>query len=253
MDANNENMENEDICEDMIYKASRKPIFRTRHRATLLRDVPVSKKQEYLEKVHRILPEKIPALLYSVSEETDAQDLFDKNHHALCGELISMGAGVCRIPYGVVQIWINETLMNLAVIDGAVAIEDLPIRSTRKYFHVPVEKFAMEAAARSERFYRCRNKIPKYALCLPCVPLAHDEPDIYQMDWYRHGRTQISRLWEYPEYMEFQIAVRNKIYELVSNHERNYKDPLDWLVQAYTEAGAEKSAVQGGGLSKGDP
>ena len=115
----------------------------------------------------------------------------------------------------------------MVVIESNLTTDIFAIMDARKYFHVPVDQYLLEAATtkRKDRF--------QYGLNLKYAPLKHDKPDNYQMNWYLPGKTQSFENWEYSEYMEFQNAVRNKVKEFSTNY--NYSDSLDWAFKAFLE------------------
>ena len=90
----------------------------------------------------------------------------------------------------------------------------------------------MEAAA-SKR----KNKF-KYGLNLMTAPLKHDKGENYQMGWYSPGEIQPPEFWDYPEYMEFQKAVRTRLKDM---RPHTYRDCLSWAVYAYMEVAQRRS------------
>lgn len=107
-----------------------------------------------------------------------------------------------------------------------------PIDAARKYFHVTVDKYLLEAATR-----KTPNRF-QHALGLKCAPLWHDNPDSYEMEWFVPGDTQPVENWGYSEYMEFQLAVRERLKELIA--EKTYQDRLDWAFKAFLEVSQAK-------------
>ena len=131
------------------------------------------------------------------------------------------------LTYGIAQRWLNLTLMNLVVIEANMKTRYWPLESTRKYFHVPVEQYLLEAATR-----KATNNY-QHSLGLKCAPLRHDDPDDYTMAWFVPGEVQPYERWGYSEYMEFQLAVRERLKEHISKH--IYRDPLDWAFRSFLE------------------
>lgn len=171
-----------------------------------------------------LLSAEIPALL-----RVSGQEAFDCKHQEICEAIIHLYADVGGLSYGIAQRWLNLTLMNLAVVESNLETGYWPIADIRKYFHVPVEQYLLEAAT-TER----KNKF-QHALNLKCAPLRHDNPDSYQMDWFIPGETQPFEYWGCAEYTEFQIAVRNKLKECTA-----YQDPIDWAFRAFLEVSQQK-------------
>lgn len=176
------------------------------------------------DEVKLLLADRIPELL----EATD-QKMFDERHHKICEEIIHVYNQKCGQSYGIAQRWLNETLINLVVIDSALPINALPIKKERKYFHVSVGKEVLRAATlKHKELHHC-------ALGLRCAPLKHENPATHEkMDWFHNtGETQPFEKWEYAEYMGFQNAVRNALKNPIKDG--TYKDVLDWNMNAFVE------------------
>ena len=175
------------------------------------------------DEVELLLADRIPELL----EATD-QKMFDERHHKICEEIIHIYNQRCRQSYGIAQRWLNETLVNLIVLDSALPVNTLPIKKASNYFHVSVGKEVLQAATakRKERFH-C-------GLGLKCAPLKHENPATYEMDWFHNtGETQPFERWEYAEYIEFQNAVRNALKNPIKDGV--FKNALDWSLNAFEE------------------
>ena len=176
---------------------------------------------------YQLFVDMIPPLLETASNPGDNQEAFDNKHHEICEEIIRLYSDLGQLSYGIAQRWLNLTLMNLAIIEANMKTGYWPIDAARKYFHVTVEKYLLEAAA---------GKTPnrfQHALGLKCAPLRHDDPDSYEMEWFVPGDTQPVEDWGYSEYMEFQLAVRERLKELIA--EKTYQDRLDWAFKAFLE------------------
>lgn len=202
-----------------IYKAANRSYLDFCRRVYIPDHIPVERRCALERETEGLLSDMIPALL-----ETGDQEAFDCKHHEVCEAVIRVYSDVGGLPYGIAQRWLNLTLMNLVVVESNLKTEYWPIAAARKYFHVPVEQYLLEAAT-TER----KNKF-QHALNLKCAPLRHDNPDSYQMDWFIPGETQPFEFWGCAEYTEFQAAVRNKLKECIA-----YQDPLDWAFRAFLE------------------
>lgn len=219
-----------DIREDdddrkMIDRVARKVYREFARRVRFFKSSVTPEKSWDLQKeTGKLLSELIPDLL-----TVNSQESFDKRHHEICEAVIHVYDSIGKQPYGIAQRWLNLTLLNLAVIESSLEIGYWNTMDTRQYFHVPVEQYVLEAAASK---YKDRFR---HGLYLKCAPLRHEEPDNYQMDWFIRGETQPFEVWEYSEYIEFQLAVRNKIKEISTAQEGGYKDVLDWAIGAFME------------------
>ena len=169
-----------------------------------------------------LLVDRIPKLL----ESTD-QKMFDERHHAICKDIIHMFSPKCQLKYGIAQRWLNETLVNLILIESSLPISILPIAKARKYFHVSVNRDVLRVAT-SER-----KEVYHHGLGLKCAPLKHEDSAVYEMDWFRQKETQPYVCWEYEEYIEFQNAVRDILKNPIKAE--IYKDVLDWNFNALIE------------------
>lgn len=106
------------------------------------------------------------------------------------------------------------------------------IEESRKYFHVPAEQYVLETASS-----RRKNKF-RHGLNLMAAPLKHEKEENYKMGWYFPGETQPAEYWSYPEYIEFQKAVRTKLKDM---NPHTYRDCLDWAVYAYLEVARRRN------------
>lgn len=183
--------------------------------------VPTNQNFSLERKVEHLLVEELPVLI-----ETDNQESFDEKHHEICRHIIRVYDVVGGQSYGVAQRWLNLTLLNLTVVERILHTDYWNIAESRKYFHVPVERYLLEAATSriTDRF--------KHGLQLKMAPLKHTNPEDYQMDWYSPEKTNPFENWEYAEYIEFQKSVRERINESFSDR---YKDCLDWAINAFLE------------------
>lgn len=215
-------IKNCDGVSEIIFKSARKSYLEFCRHLSYQNAVTVESRSKYEHDVEKLLSDMIPDLLKTVNQES-----FDKKHNEICEAVIHMYDSVCRQTYGVAQRWLNLTLMNLVVIDSVQSIEDIPIINARRFFHVPVEKYLLEAATTK---YKDRFQ---HGLNLKYAPLRHDKADSFQMDWFCPGETQPFEDWGYTEYIEFQNAVRNKLKN--SNLENIYIDNIDWAINAFME------------------
>lgn len=208
----------------IIYKAAKRSYLDFCRRVYIPNHIPMERRSALERETEKLLSDRIPALLETAGHEGSCQEAFDSRHQEICKAVIGVYDGVGGLSYGIAQRWLNLTLMNLAVIESNLKTGYWPIAEVRKYFHVPVERYLLEAAAtwRKDRF--------QHSLGLQCAPLRHDNPDLYQMDWFSPGETQPFEYWGYSEYMEFQVAVRDKLINCAA-----YQDPLDWAFKAFLE------------------
>lgn len=218
----------QDNVSEMIEKVSGICYLDFCRRVFFQSNTPVEKRTELQRETDALLSNRIPKLLQSANDAVNGMETFDKLHHEICEDIRKVFKDTGSQTYGIAQRWLNLVLMHLAVIESGFTSGKLPIEGTRKYFHVPVDQNTLEVAtSRSGRFL--------HGLKLKCAPLYHDKEEPYQMGWYRPGETQPSEQWEYPEYMEFQIAVREKIAETGASQENHYSDALDWVFRACME------------------
>ncbi|MCD7764171.1 MAG: hypothetical protein LUI14_13495 [Lachnospiraceae bacterium] len=219
-----------DTCTEIIKKTAYKSFASFCRRISFYGSTASDDKNRIVKETNDLLSERIPQFLNAVKTENDSQEFFDMKHKELCEEMIQLFESTGELTYGIAQRWLNQTLQNLVVIDSNMSISSLPIADTKKYYHVPVEKAVLSVAA-SKRKDKYKN-----GLNIPCAPLNHDEPTVYQMDWYSPAKTQPFEKWEYQEYKDFQIAVRDRIKELSSKQEKVCDTPLDWSFRATLEA-----------------
>ncbi|MCD8118711.1 MAG: hypothetical protein LUE29_04395 [Lachnospiraceae bacterium] len=214
----------------IIYKAAEKAFQYFCRRIAFFGDESVDEKQRIVKETNRLLAKRIPGLIATAASESGGQLQFDKRHREICEELMLLYERTGGLSFGVAQRWLNQTLMNLVVIDDCVALGGVSLEKARKYFHVPVEQNVLRVASEKRRG-RYRN-----ALYLPCAPYRDENTGLVQMSWYRHGATLSFEHWGYREYMEFQTLIRERLKEIVESEQKTYRDPLDWALQAYIEA-----------------
>lgn len=178
--------------------------------------------KELNEEIKNLLADKIPELLNSASQKD-----FDNIHHQICEAILQKYQPVCEQTYGIAQRWLNETLMNLVVIDSAMRNSRIALMRSRKYFHVSVSENIIKIAASKAKDHYLNG------LGLKAVPLEQETAGAYQMDWYVPGKTLRFEKWGYSEYMEFQTAVRNELKSFISKG--IYQDVLDWGFHALVE------------------
>lgn len=220
----------DDTCTEIIKKTAYKSFGSFCRRISFYASTSSDDRNRIIKNSYELLSERIPQFLNAVNTENDSQEFFDTKHKELCEEMIQLFESAGGLTYGIAQRWLNQTLQNLVVIDCNMPITSLPIADTKKYYHVPVEQAVLSvAASRRKDKYTC-------GLNIPCAPLNHDEPTVYQMDWYSPAKTQPFEKWGYPEYIDFQNAVRDRIAELSSNQETRYNAPVDWSFCAALEA-----------------
>ena len=205
------------ICKaaDMSYKTFRRCVY-------FGKDISVEDRTEVTQKVKSLLIDRIPELLQS----TD-QAMFDEKHHEICEEIISVYSRVCRQSYGIAQRWLNQTLLNVMIIESSLKDRKLPVAQARKYFHVPVNEDVLKVATAKvkDRFLN--------VLELKAAPLKHGNSADYEMGWYVPGATQPFEKWEYAEYIEFQNAVRSALQSSIKAG--IYKDVADWVINICVE------------------
>lgn len=216
-----------DTSSEIILKSAKKSYMDFCRRVSFQTRVPLENRDTFERNVEKLLSDMIPNLLEVVGNKSGSQELFDRSHNDICEAIIHVYDSAGGQTYGIAQRWLNLTLMNMVVIESNLTTGFFPIIDARKFFHVPVEQYLLEAATtkQKDRF--------KHGLNLQFAPLKHDKSDDYQMDWYLPGKTQPFENWGYLEYMEFQNAVRSKVKESSMNH--HYSDLLDWAFKAFTE------------------
>ncbi|GAA0800915.1 hypothetical protein GCM10008910_29700 [Faecalicatena orotica] len=214
-------------CSEIIVRAAKKSYLEFCRRVSFEKNISVDDRRTFEFEVEKLLANMIPRLIEEIVNEDENQELFDRKHNEICEAIINIYSGVGGQSYGIAQRWLNLTLMNLVVISSNLEADYLHIKNARKYFHVPVEQYLLEAATT-----RYKNRF-QHGLNLKYAPLKHDKAYSYQMDWFCPGKTQPFEYWEYPEYIEFQYAVRNKLKEVPIN--QNYCDSLDWAFKSFIE------------------
>ena len=220
----------QDNISELIEKVSEICYLDFCRRVFFLSRVPIEKKKQLQKETDRLLSDRIPVLLQSANDAVNGKEVFDKLHHEICEGIRQIFRDTGNQTYGIAQRWLNLTLLHLVIIESGLISGKLPIKETRKYFHVPVDQHLLEVAtSRSNKFL--------HGLHLKYAPLYHDREESYQMGWYRPGATQSYEYWEYPEYIEFQTAVQNKIAEIRASQEKHfdYQDTLDWVFGASIE------------------
>lgn len=216
-----------DTCSEIIVRAAKKSYLEFCRRVSFEKNIPIDDRRTFEFEVEKLLANMIPSLIETVINEDENQELFDRKHKEICEAIINIYSEVGGQSYGIAQRWLNLTLMHLVAISSDFEADYLPIKNARKYFHVPVEQYLLEAATT-----RYKDRF-QHGLNLKYAPLKHDKADSYQMDWFCPGKTQPYEYWEYPEYIEFQYAVRSKIKDSSSNYD--YNDSLDWAFHAFLE------------------
>lgn len=209
---------------EIITLAARKSMLEFCRLPSFQNRVGVTNRGEVDSAVQKMLAAQIPLLFECVDGSEESQAAFDNKHKEICERIIQMYSGLGTLSYGIAQRWLNLTLMNLVVIEANMKTGFWPIESSRKYFHVCVEKYLLEAAAR-----KTPNRY-QHGLGLKCAPVRAENANGYTMEWYVFGDEIPQEDWEYPEYIEFQRAVRQRLKEIGS-----YQDPLDWAFKAYLE------------------
>ena len=213
--------------EDVIYKAAERAYLDFSRRISFQGKVPVEQRYELAKTVKNLLVKELPSLFQAV-----CQDDFDEKHHAICKHIVHIYDSIGSQAYGIAQRWVNQTLLHLAVIEKNLHMDYWNMEESRKYFHVPVEQYVLEAASS-----RRKNKF-RHGLNLMAAPLKYEKEEKYKMDWYFPGKTQPAEYWSYPEYIEFQKAVRTKLKDMGSH---TYRDCLDWAVYAYLEVARRRN------------
>lgn len=220
----------EDDLESIICRAAEKAFRYFCRRISFYDHGSVDEKQRNVKETNLLLAARIPTLIARAVSKSEDQSEFDECHRRVCEEVMRLYAETGGLSYGVAQRWLNQTLVNLVVIDHCTSLEKLNLQEVRKYFHVPVEESVVRVA--TER----REGKYDHALKLPCAPYRDKNTGRVQMSCYRHGTTLSFEEWEHPEYMEFQTMIREKLNETDESVRKTYRDPIDWAFQAYTEA-----------------
>lgn len=203
-----------DTANAIIYGAARKSYKEFWRRIVLKGKVCIDKKNDTEQEVENLLCCKIPVLL-----EVESQKEFDNSHKEICLEILHCYKAVGGIAYGIAQRWLNQTLLNLAVIEAILKTQYWNIEGTRKYFHAPVEDAVIKAAT-----FKVEGRFP-HELNLQCAPLKHELEEKGQRSCFLLGKMQPFELWTYEEYMEFQKAVRESVKR------KGYKDTIEWVLK----------------------
>lgn len=206
--------------DEVIWKAARRAYKDFCRRVSYQGKISIEDRQDSERDVENLLMREIPLLFQAGSQEE-----FDGMHYEICRHILLVYKDFGGLAYGTAQRWVNQTLLNLMIIEKNLHTGYWDIEGNRKYFHVPVEKRVLEAAA-------TKKKIFKHGLNLMAAPLKHNKGGNYKMGWYSPGEIQPAESWDYPEYVEFQKAVRARLKEIGPH---TYRDCLDWAVYAYLE------------------
>ena len=86
----------------------------------------------------KLLADRIPELL-----ESTAQNVFDERHNRICEDITD--ACHHKLGYGIVQRWLNDTLVNLIVIESSLPVRMVAVMRARKYFHVSIGKDILQS------------------------------------------------------------------------------------------------------------
>ena len=207
-----------DTANDIIFKCVRKSYREFWRRVVLKNKASIDQKNEIEQEIENLLCCRIPVLL-----ETESQRAFDEQHNELCLEILRCYKNTGNVAYGIAQRWLNQTLLNLAIIESILKTKYWNIDGARRWFHVPVENAVVEAAA-SEKKGRFEHE-----LNLRCVPLKHDSDENIKMSWFQPGKTQPCEFWGYEEYIDFQKEVRESIKR------KGYKDAVEWVLSVMLE------------------
>lgn len=210
-----------DSREDIIYKAAGKAYLDFQRRVSFQGQVSAEQRFKLKRAIKDLLVAELP-LLFQVG----SQEEFDEKHHEICNHIIRIYASIREQAYGIAQRWVNQTLLSLAVIECNLHLKYWKIEESRRYFHIPVEQYVLEAASTKSktRF--------KHGLNLMIAPSKHDNKKDYEMVWYFHEKIQPVEFWEYQEYMDFQNTVRKRLQEFFPH---TYRDCLSWAICAYLE------------------
>ena len=127
--------------EDVIYKAAERAYLDFSRRISFQGKVPVEQRYELAKTVKNLLVKELPSLF-----QADSQDDFDEKHHAICKHIVHIYDSIGSQAYGIAQRWVNQTLLHLAVIEKNLHMDYWNMEESRKYFHVPVEQYVLEAA-----------------------------------------------------------------------------------------------------------
>ena len=213
--------------EDIIYRAAGKTYLDFRRRISFQGKVSVEQRRVITEKVKNLLVKKLPILF-----QTGTQEAFDEKHHEICQYIIRIYESTGGQAYGIAQRWVNQTLLELLTIEKFLDVNYWNIQEKRRYFHVPVDRYLLEAASsKSEGRFQ-------HGLHLKVAPMKHDDMKDFHNGWYVPGETQPPESWEYDEYLQFQMAVRRKIKDVLSDR---YKDCIEWGVYAFLEVAQIKN------------
>lgn len=213
--------------ESVIYKVARRTYLDFCRRISFQGKISIEQKYESERRIEDLLMKELSSLF-----QVRGQEEFDEKHHAVCQHVLQIYDRICSQTYGIAQRWVNQTLLHLVVIEANLHTDYWNIEDTRKYFHVPVEQYVLEAAT-SKRKHKFQN-----GLNLKSAPLKHDRTENYEMGWFYPGEIQPAEFWDYPEYIEFQRAVRARIWSVFPH---TYRDCLCWAFQAYLEVSRRRN------------
>lgn len=212
---------------DIIFKAARKAYLDFRRRISFQSQVPADQRSNSERQVEELLVNELPKLLAA-----DTQDEFDKIHHQVCEDILQVYSVVGKQPYGIAQRWVNQTLLELLIVEKFLDVNYWNTHGKRRYFHVPVGRYLLEAASS-----KCEGRF-QHGLHLKTAPMKHDDMKNFHNGWYVPGETQPPESWGYDEYLQFQMAVRKKITDVLSDR---YKDCIEWGVCAFLEVAQMKN------------
>ncbi|MCL2125964.1 MAG: hypothetical protein FWH33_08270 [Oscillospiraceae bacterium] len=172
-------------------------------------EMPEKEKQAYLESISTLITGCVDDLFKCKLTEQEALLAFDAWHKEIC-EKICEESNKHNIPkwvtwmesgftYGLAQKWLNMTIKNMLVMERW----DGSFEPIRKYLHIPVDRYIMEAASLDFGIQ---------------IPRKHGSVGKYS----NTGSKPWSR-WEYCDYINFQEAVRGVVC-----------CPIDWEYEAWS-------------------
>lgn len=207
-----------DTANDVIFECARKSYREFWRRVVLKNKVSIDQKNDIEQEIENLLCCRIPALL-----ETKSQKEFDEQHNEICLEILQCYKNVGNVAYGIAQRWLNQTLLNLVIIESNLKTKYWDIDGARKWFHVPVDNTTIEAATskNADRFLNGLN--------LQCAPLKHELGENVNTSCFRLGKMQPFELWTYEEYINFQKELRESIKG------KEYKDTVEWFLSVMLE------------------
>lgn len=217
-----------DTTADIIMKAAEKSYREFCRNISFQSSVPADNRAALEREVENLLSAKIAEL----PDTATTQDSFDTAHNNICNDIIRVFEAVGGISYGIAQRWLNLTLLNLVVIESVLASDILSLNAIRQYFHAPVDKYVIEAAA-SNRILRPFQ----HGLKLQAAPIQLED-DTYSVEWFTAGKSVPYEFWDYDMYINFQTAIRERLTADITNG--TYQDVLDWSMNAYLEVIARR-------------